>query len=135
MCVHHLVRVDRGSRDDPLPPAVTFHLAAEGFNDVSANTEGIVSLCSSFCFVCFVLLSFPPFFLVANEYFLILHFNLCVCHLEKSVHAGKKKKKKQNKKQKPIHEITFVLTFRKEQPCLFYYIIKHDLLVYVGLHI
>lgn len=80
MCVHHLVRVDRGSRDDPLPPAVTFHLAAEGFNDVSANTEGIVSLCSSFCFVlfCFVLLSFPPFFLVANEYFLILHFNLCV---------------------------------------------------------
>lgn len=97
MCVHHLVRVDRGSRDDPLPPAVTFHLAAEGFNDVSANTEGIVSLCSSFCFVCFVLLSFPPFFLVANEYFLILHFNLCVCHLEKSVHAGKKKKKNRTK--------------------------------------
>lgn len=124
MCVHHLVRVDRGSRDDPLPPAVTFHLAAEGFNDVSANTEGIVSLCSSFCFVlcCFVLLSFPPFFLVANEYFLILHFNLCVCHLEKSVHAGKKKKKTEQKtKANSRNHICFNIQKRTALSFLLYY--------------
>ena len=69
----------------------------------------------------------PPFFSVASEYFLISHFNfLCVIWRKVCM---------QETEKKPIHEITFFKTFRKEQPCLLYYIIKHNLLVYVGLHI
>ena len=62
----------------------------------------------------------------------LFYILICVCHLEKSAHAGEKKL---NKKQKPIHEKKKKSDIQKRTALSFYYIIKHNLLVYVGLHI